>query len=159
MQKAHLPHFRPLLLISRRAVAISFNCWMALSFSVILLSFAVIILSFSATLSLNSLTEPKYQPTIWKKQVIYKLSSTQQGLTVLSTKLTPFACCGLRSTRRDETARTCNRMTDILTTWIDCIKNINENALGGYQESNLGEIADNLVIHRFGATSLCTIIT
>ena len=132
MQKAHLPHFRPVsaLLVSRRAVAMSAdssNRWMASSFSAILLSFSATILSFSATissifviilsfstiLSLNSLTEPKYQPTIWKKQIIYKLSNTQQGLTILSNKLTSFDCCGLRSTRRDETARTCDRMTDI----------------------------------------------
>ena len=69
----------------------------------------------------------------------------QQGLTIVSNKLTSFDCCGLRSTRRDETARTCYRMTDTLTIWIDCVDNIDVNALSGYQESNLGEMGDNLV--------------
>ncbi len=90
----------------------SSNLWMTSPLSVILLSFSATILSFSATilsfspiLSLNSLTEPKYQSTIWKKRVIYKLSIPQQGLTIVSNKLTPFDCCGLRSTRRDETTK------------------------------------------------------
>ena len=108
-------------------------------------SFSAILLSFSSILSLNSLTELKYQPTIWKKQVINKPWNTQQGLTILSNKLTPFDCCGLRSTRRDEIARTCDRMTDILTIWIGCVDKINRNALSGYQESNFGEMDDNLV--------------
>jgi hypothetical protein len=82
----------------------SSNLWMASSFSAILLSFSATILSFSQILSLNNLTEPKYQSTTWKKQVIYELSNAQQGLTIVSNKLTPFDCCGLRSTRRDKTA-------------------------------------------------------
>jgi hypothetical protein len=154
MQKAHLPHFRPVsaLLVSRRAVAMSAdssNSWKAPSFSAILLSFSATILSFSSILSLNSLTVPKYQPTIWKKQVIYNPSNTQQGLTVLSNKLTRFDCCGLRSTRSYETARTYDRMTDVLTIRIDCVNKINGNALSGYQESNLGESGDNSVHNSF----------
>jgi hypothetical protein len=36
-------------------------------------------------------------------------------------------------------------MTGKLTIWIDSVKKISGNALSGYQESNLGEIGDNLV--------------
>ena len=169
MQKAHLPHFRPVsalqpLLISWRAVATSVdssNIWIILSLSAILFSFSATILSFSATILsfsttilsfsttilLNSLTKPKYQLTIWKKQVIYKLSNMQQGLTVLSNKVTSFDCCWLGSTRSCEASQTCDRMSDILTFQIYCTNNINGNALSGYQESNLVEMGGNNLVH------------
>jgi len=36
-------------------------------------------------------------------------------------------------------------MTEILTLWVDCVNQINSNALSGYQAGDLGEMGDDLV--------------
>jgi hypothetical protein len=36
-------------------------------------------------------------------------------------------------------------MADILTLWVDCVNQINRNALSGYQGSDLGEFGGNVV--------------